>query len=413
MAKLLSFVSIITLLFMFQNIVRAENWPGWRGPSGDGTSSEINLPVKWDSTTNVMWKVPVPGIGYASPIVWGDRLFTITAMTETHEKQLLCYDAKTGNLLWQVTVIKSPFESKHSDNSFASGTPVTDGTSVYVSLLDGDSVVVAAYDFSGKQLWIKRPGTYSSPHGYSVSPILYKDKVIINEDCKGDAFLAALSRTDGRTLWKTKFDKRSHSFSTPIIRDIAGKKQMIVCGNMEVASFNPDDGSRNWFATGPSEDFASSPVYSEQSGLVLISSGWPKRIIYALKPDGSGDVTKTHIAWQTADGAFYVPSPVTAGAYLITTSINGSVNCIEAATGKILWKENLGKQYGSAVLAGGLVYMPSDQGIITVIKPGATYEVIAKNNIGETLLASPAISNGMIYLRSANHLFCIGPKGKN
>ena len=413
MAKFRSFVSIFTLLFMFQNIVRAENWPGWRGPNGDGTSSEINLPVKWDSTTNVMWKVPVPGIGYASPIVWGDRLFTVTAMTETHEKQLLCYDTKTGNLLWQVTVLKSPLESKHNDNSFASGTPVTDGSSVYISLLDGDSVVVAAYDFNGKQLWIKRPGTYSSPHGYSVSPILYKDKVIINEDSKGDAFVAALSRTDGHTLWKTKFDKRSHSFSTPLIRDIAGKKQMIVCGNMEVASFNPDDGSRYWFSTGPSEDFASSPVYNEQSGLVLISSGWPKRIIYALKPDGSGDITNTHIAWQATDGAFYVPSPVTVGPYLITTSTNGSVNCIEAATGKIFWKENLGKQYGSAVLAGGLVYMPSDQGTITVIKPGATYETIAKNNIGETLLASPAISNGMIYLRSTSHLFCIGPKGKN
>jgi hypothetical protein len=403
-------ISIVALLFIFQLVTMAENWPGWRGPSGDGTSSEINLPVKWDSTTNVMWKVPVPGIGYASPIVWEEKLFTVTALTETQEKQLLCYDIKTGSLLWQVTVLKNPLERKHPDNSFASGTPVTDGKSIYLSFLDGDSVVVAAYDFSGKQLWIKHPGTYASPHGYSVSPILYKDKVIINADSKGDAFIAALSRTDGHTLWKTKFDKKSHSFGAPLIRELAGRTQMIVCANMEVASLNPEDGSRYWIASGPSEDFSMTPVYNEQSGLVIISSGWPKRIIYALKPDGNGDVTNTHIAWQSTDGAFYVPSPVTTGNYLISTMTNGLVNCMEATTGKVLWKENLGKQYGSAVLAGGLVYIPSDQGVITVIKPGATFEPVAKNSIGETMFASPAISNGKIYLRSLTHLFCIGAK---
>ncbi len=401
---------IVVLLFIFQSVAMAENWPGWRGPNGDGTSSETNLPVKWDSTTNVLWKVPVPGIGYASPIVWEEKLFTVTALTETQEKQLLCYDTKTGGLLWQVSVLKNPLERKHPDNSFASGTPVTDGKSIFLSFLDGDSVVVAAYDFSGKQLWIKRPGTYASPHGYSVSPILYKDKVIINGDSKGDAFIAALSQADGNTLWKTKFDKKSHSFSTPLIRKLAGRTQMIVCGNMEVASINPEDGSRYWIATGPSEDFASSPVYNEQSGLVIISSGWPKRIIYALKPDGNGDVTNTHIAWQSVDGAFYVPSSVTTGNYLITTMVNGLVNCMEASTGKVLWNENLGKQYGSAVLAGGLVYVPSDQGIITVFKPGSIFEPVAKNNIGETMFASPAISNGKIYLRSTTHLLCIGAK---
>lgn len=401
---------IVVLLFILQSVSMAENWPGWRGPNGDGTSSETNLPVKWDSTTNVVWKVPVPGVGYASPIVWEEKLFSVTAMTETQEKQLLCYDTKTGNLLWQVTVLKSPLERKHPDNSFASGTPVTDGKSIFLSFLDGDSVVVAAFDFSGKQLWMKRPGTYASPHGYSVSPILYKDKVIINGDSKGDAFIAALSQTDGNTLWKTKFDKKSQSFSTPLIRKLAGRTQMIVCGNMEVASINPDDGSRYWIATGPSEDFASSPIYNEQTGLLIISSGWPKRIIYALKPDGNGDVTNTHIAWQSVDGAFYVPSSVTTGNYLITTMVNGLVNCMEAATGKVLWKENLGKQYGSSVLADGLVYVPSDQGVITVFKPGATFEPVAKNSIGETMFASPAISNGKIYLRTTTHLFCIGAK---
>lgn len=403
-------LGIVSLLIIFNTVVRAENWPNWRGPNGDGTSSETNLPTKWDSTTNVIWKVPVPGVGYASPIVWGDRLFTVTAQPETQEKLLLCYDTKTGGLLWKSTVLKTPFEKKHNDNSFASGTPATDGTSVYVSFLDGESIVVAAYDYTGKQLWMQRPGTYSSPHGYSCSPVIYKDRVIINGDSKGDAFFAALSKSDGHTIWKVKLDKPAHSFSTPILREIGGRTQLIYCGNQAVSAYNPEDGSRYWFVNGPSEDFAMSPVYNEKTGLVLISSGWPQRIILAIKPDGNGDVSNSHVAWRSTNGAYYVPSPVSVGSYLITTMTNGLVNCLEAATGNILWKESLGKQYSSAVLANGLVYMPNDEGIITVIKPGPTYESIAKNSIGETLFASPAISNGKIFIRGTKHLFCIGLK---
>ena len=404
------FLSLIILsqMIMSQSVAQAENWPRWRGPNGDGTSSETNLPTQWDTITNVLWKSPVPGIGHASPIVWGDRLFTVTAIPETQEKLLLCYDIKNGSLLWQETVLKTPLENKHNDNSYASGTPATDGTNIYVSFLDGESVVVAAYDFTGKQIWRQRPGTFSSPHGYSCSPVLYKDKVIINGDSKGVSFIAALSRTDGHTIWKIPHDKPAHSFSTPIFREIGGRMQMIFLGNKEISSYNPDDGSRYWFVTGPSEDFCSSPVYNEQAGLVLISSAWPQRHLLAIKPDGNGDVTNSHVVWRSTEGAYYVPSPVCVGPYIITTMTSGQVHCIEAATGKILWKENLGKQYPSAFLANGLVYMPNDNGVITVIKPGPKFESIAKNAIGERMCASPAISNGRIYLRSANHLFCIG-----
>jgi len=403
-------VILVSLVLMFQTYVQAQNWPCWRGPDGDGTSPETNLPAKWDSITNVLWKIPVPGVGHASPIILGDRLFTITAIPETQEKILLCYDTKNGNLLWQQTVLKTPLEDKHDDNSFASGTPATDGTTIYVSFLDGEYVMVAAYDFNGKKLWIQRPGKFSSPHGYSCSPVIYKDKVIINGDSQGDAFIAALSRADGHAIWKIALDKPAHSFSTPIFREMSGRMQMIFCGNKEVSSYNPDDGSRYWFVSGPSEDFCSSPVYNEKSGLVLISSAWPQRILLAIKPDGNGDVSNSHIVWRSANGACYVPSPVTVGNYLISTMTSGLVHCMDAATGKILWKENLGKQYSSAVVANGLVYIPNDMGVITVIKPGVTFEAVARNSIGETMSASPAISNGKIYLRGARHLFCIGLK---
>jgi len=186
--------------------------------------------------------------------------------------------------------------------------------------------------------------------------------------------------------------------------------QMILCGNKEVSSYNPDNGSCYWFVSGPSEDFCSTPVYNENTVLLITSSAWPQRILIAIKPDGNGDVTKSNIVWQSASGACYVPSPVTVGDYIFSTMTNGLVYCIDAASGNILWKENLGKQYSSAVVANGLVYIPNDMGVITVIKPGVTFEAVARNSIGETMSASPAISNGKIYLRGARHLFCIGLK---
>jgi outer membrane protein assembly factor BamB len=192
---------------------------------------------------------------------------------------------------------------------------------------------------------------------------------------------------------------------------MAGKMQMIFCGDKEIASYNPDDGSKYWFVSGPSEDFCSSPVYNEKSGLVLVSSAWPVRNLVAIKPDGRGDVTKSHVVWQSRKGAYYVPSPVCTNDYLFTTMTTGEVHCIEVATGNILWVEDLGTQYSSPVLANGLVYMPNDEGIITVIKPGPKFEYVAKNSIGERMYASPAISNGKIYLRGFQHLFCIGKNG--
>ena len=409
MNKLKPFLFVLMLLMASSTLfLQAQNWPNWRGPNGDGTSTEINLPVSWDSVTNVVWKSPVPGVGHSSPIVWADKLFTVSALPETQERVLLCYDSNNGNLLWQKTVLKAPFEGKHSDNSHASGTPATDGKLVYVSFLDGEDVFVAAYDFSGKMVWEQRPGTFQSPHGYSCSPAIYNDKVIINGNSKGDSFLAALNKTDGSVVWKIPQNNPAHSFTTPIFRKMAGKMQMIFGGNKQITSYNPDDGSIYWFVNGPSEDFCSTPVYNEKSGLVLMSSAWPQRILMAIKPDGSGNVTESKVVWQTKEGAFYVPSPVCTDDYLFSTMTNGRVHCIEVATGQTVWKEDLGKQYASPVLANGLVYMPNDDGVITVIKPGATFEAVSTNAIGERMNASAAISKGRIFLRGDKHLFCIG-----
>lgn len=397
-----------SLLISSLTTLKAENWPGWRGPNGDGTSSETNLPTQWDSINNVMWKIPVPGIGHGSPIVWEDKIFIVSALPETQERLLLCYNCKDGSLLWKTTVVKAPLETIHSDNSYASGTPVTDGQTIYVSFLDGENIVVAAHDFSGKQIWIQRPGTFTGPHGHSCSPVLYNDKVIINGASKENAFLAALSKTDGQLVWKVNHSNPANSYSAPLIREIGGRKQLIYLGNQQVSSFNPEDGSRYWFVNGPSQEFCATPVYSEKAGLLFVSSSWPERHLLAIKPDGKDDVTNTHVVWRSTQGAYYVPSPILSGDYLFTTMTNGNVHCMEAATGNILWKENMGKQYPSPVLADGLVYMPNDAGVVTVFKPGPVYENVAKNTLGEGLFASPVISNGKIYIRGKKNLYCIG-----
>lgn len=405
-----------SLFFLFVISIHSEtlaqNWPCWRGPNGDGTSAETNLPVQWDSITNVAWKVSVPGIGYSSPIVFNERLFITSALQLTQEKILLCYDNRNGELLWQRTVVKSPFEKKHDNNSYASGTPATDGKTIFVSFLDGKDVLVAAFDFAGNQLWQQRPGTFESPHGYSCSPVLFEDKVIINGSSQKDPFVAALSKSDGKVLWKINHERPSHSFSTPILRKIAGKTQLIFCGNREIASYNPADGSKYWFVSGPSEDFCSSPVYNEKTGLILVSSSWPQRILVAIKPDGKGDVSNSHVLWQTREGAYYVPSPVYKDNLLFTTMTTGILHCIDAGTGNVIWTENMGPQYSSPVIADGLIYMPKDDGVITVIKPGLKFESVARNAIGEKMFASPAISNGKIYLRGFQQLYCISINGK-
>lgn len=403
------FFYLLTVVLVISNfsLVQGQNWPGWRGPEGDGTSIETNLPAEWDSIMNVLWKSRVPGIGHSSPVIWENRLFITSALPESGEKILLCYDTQNGALIWQRTVVKTALEKKHADNSYASGTVATDGNQVYLSFLDVEDIVIAAYNFEGQKAWEQRPGKFLSPHGYSCSPIIYEDKVIINGISKGDNFFAALDKTNGQIIWKKEQEILSHSFSTPFIKQMAGKTQLILLGNKDIASYNPDDGSIYWYVNGPSEDFCSTPVYNEKHGLLIVSSAWPKRILIAIRTDGEGDVTESHVAWQSSMGAVYVPSPVCTDDYLFTTMTNGNVCCTQIETGDTLWVEKLGRQYSSPVHANGLVYMPNDDGVVTVIKPGPSFNPIARNEIGERMIASAAISNGRIYLRGDKHLFCI------
>ena len=388
--------------------VKAEPWPGWRGPRGDGTCTERSVPTNWDAS-HALWKTAIPGRGHASAIVWGDRVCTATGLPATKERVLLCLDRASGKILWQQTVVQGPLEPLNKENSHASGTPVTDGERVYVAFRVGDDIVVAAHELaSGKQLWLVRPGTHTSEWGFSNEPVLFQDKVIVDGDSKGDSFLVALRRTDGKTLWRVPRTHQGISYSAPLIREMAGRTQLIQCGDRCVASFDPETGRQLWTVDGPSEEFVATPTYSEKAGLVFISSSWPKQVLLAIRPDGSGNVTQTHIVWRDTRGAPYVPSLLVAGDFLLSINNAGVAFCYEAATGKVLWQERLGRHHASPILAGGLVFFINDDGRINVIRPGAKFERVAQYDLGESCYASPAVSDGRVFLRGFQHLFCLG-----
>ncbi len=393
------------------NAAKAENWTGWRGPRGDGTSLERNVPVTWSGTTNVVWKVPLPGKGHASPVVWEDRIFVVTAIKETNQRLLLCLDRTSGRTLWQRVVLTTPFERLHRLNSHASSTPATDGSHVYVSFLDRDTMFVAAYDVKGTKVWERRPGVFASMHGYCSSPVLWKNLVIVNGDHDGPAYIVSLDRATGRTVWKTPRPNRTRSYCAPIIRTISGRNQLLLAGSKCVASFDPDTGKRHWIIDGPTEQYVASLVYNGE--LLFLTCGFPERYMQGIDPTGTGNVTKTHVRWQRTRDCSYVPSPIAFGPYFLVVSDRGVASCLQAKTGELVWRERLGGGHSASLIsANGLVYFLADKGVMTVVRPGPTFTAVARNELGERAFASPAVSNGRIYLRGEKHLYCIG-QGKS
>ena len=388
----------------------AENWPGWRGPRGDGTSEETDVPLDWDGASgkNIAWKVAIPGTGHSSPVVWNDRIWIASCVEETQDRLLLCLDRTTGETIWRKVVVHSPLEKKLGLNSYASSTPVTDGKQVYVTFLEGGQMTVAAYDLDGEQQWIVRPGSFSSVHGYCSCPVLFEDKVIINGDHDGDSYLVALNQKDGSTEWKVPRENKTRSYSTPLIRHIGDRDQMILSGSLSVASYDPNTGARHWIIDGPTEQFVASVVYNGE--YIFMTCGFPDHHMLAIRPDGQGNVTETHVAWRTTENCSYVPSPIAVGDYFLVVSDEGIASCFEAKSGKRTWKQRLGPHYSASLVAAAhAAWFLSDEGVMTIVKPGPRFEAIAKNALDEACYASPAISQGHVYLRAEKHLYCIGP----
>ncbi len=425
-----------TAAFLLVNLVcasavAAEDWPGWRGPRGDGTSEEKNVPLEWSATKNVRWKTPIAGSGHSSSIVFGDRVFVTSSVDKQPagkdneaDRVLLALDRRDGKVVWEKTVVTAKWEGKHPHNSRSSATPATDGKYVYVAFLDYPKMVVVCYDFDGKEIWRQSPGTLKSVHGFCTSPVLHKDLVILNGDQDDpSAYLVALDKKTGKEVWRVsrahpKDKKGIRSYCTPLLVRTAKEPevtQLVLSGNRMVTGYNADTGELLWVNYGPTEQFVASLVYHDD--VLCLSTGFPEYHIMGFSPHGHGDITKTeHVLWHIPDvaknpkNAAYVTSPIAVDGLFYICTDTGVLNCVEAKTGKRLYQEKLGKHhYCSPVLVeGNLLFFDDDPGVCWVVKPGRTFELVRKNDLGEKCFSSPAVAHGQLFVRTENHLWCIG-----
>jgi outer membrane protein assembly factor BamB len=396
------------------NVAGAEDWPGWRGPRADGTVSDKGYPLTWTATDGVKWKLELPGTGHASPIVSRGRVFVGGCVEAKKTRVLYCADRATGKLLWEKAVVVSELEKKHGENSWASSTPAADGERVYVTFLDAPQLRVYCFDYDGKLVWEKNPGPFHSMHGFCSPPVLYKDLVIVNGDQDAPpgqrAYIVALDKRTGAEKWRIDRPNRLRSYCPPVVVRAAGKEQMVLTGSKCVASYDPDTGKQLWNVDGPTEQFVSSVVLHD--GVLLLTAGFPDHWVMAIKPDGTGNVTATHVLWAKKNEGGYVPSPVAVGGRLFLVDDRGVASCWDVKTGKQYWKERLsGKgHHASAVAAEGRVYLTADDGTTFVLKAADEFEILAKNPLGERCFASPAFADGDIFIRGAKHLWCIGAR---
>ena len=404
-------INLIALAPILALSLQAENWPQFRGPRGDGTSAESIPPTTWSATNNISWKCALPGEGHSSPIIWNDSIFLTSALPDTGERILIKVDASAGKIAWRTSVAKADRESMHRENSSASSTCATDGTSVITSFQVGDKVDIRAYDFDGKLRWSAQPLQFSGEHGYSYSPIFYKDLVIL--DCRqgGEAATLAFDKKSGEVKWRAQPKKARISHITPLLIN-DGREQLIVSGSDETASYDPATGKQLWWCQGPSDVAVAGMSFGD--GLVFTTAGYPARTRMAIRTSGSGDVTATEVAWKTQRQVTYVPSPVYHNGHFYSVLDEGMMCCFDAKTGETKWEQRLGGRFrASLLLADNMIFATNDKGVTTVFRASPeSFQQVSVNDLKEFCYASPALSNGRLFIRTGENLFCIG-KGQN
>ncbi len=412
----------ISCVVMFVAIVagssRADNWPCFRGPTRQGISREKNVPVKWSATSRILWKTPIPGKGWSSPIVFGARVLVTTATDKGASFRLVRLDKITGTIVWNKEVLRQEPGHKLRLNSYASSTPVTDGQRVYVLAFDGS---LAAVSMDGIVVWTNRDFKYYSEHGLAVSPILYKDLLIVAFDGSSDgpdktvgwqkpwdkAVILALDKSTGAVRWKGQRGLSRIAHVTPQIVSENGHDQLISSAGDVVQGFDLETGKRIWTVSSPGEGVVPSVVIGD--GLIFVTSGFGQPTIRAIRSGGKGDVTKTHIVWESRDDVPKIPSMLYVKPFLYLVTEAGVAKCLRAATGEVVWRNRLGGRYSaSPIWAEARIYFLSENGTTTVIEAGPEFKVLARNEIGEKCGASPAVSQQHIFIRSENNLYCIG-----
>lgn len=396
-------------------LTQAENWPRFRGPTGQGISSEEDLPLTWSARKNIAWKTAIPGQGWSSPIVYGDRIFLTTATDQGASCRVICVNRGNGEIVWNTEVHRQVPGPKRRNNSYATSTPVTDGKRVYAAFYDGTCVAV---DYSGKLLWKNDEVKFFSVHGLGASPILAGELLIMPFDGSSreesklgfkvpwkNGFVMAMDTATGETQWKAERGESRVGHVTPIVIDDG--RQLVTGAGDRVQGFNAKTGQRIWSIYSQGEGVTPSPVVGE--GLIFTSSGFEAPTIRAIRLGGEGEITDTHIAWEQKKGVPALASFLYVRPYLYSITRDNILHCLEASSGKIVWVKRLkGVHSASPVLADGRIYILSEDGVTLVLKPGDEYEELARNELNENCLASMAVSQGQFFIRSAEHLFCIG-----
>lgn len=391
--------------------VRAENWPRWRGPTGQGDSTE-KVPTEW-SPGAVVWKADLQGVGQSSPIIWQDRIFLTTSVGSDGkvERFVICLDRKTGKPVWQQLAITDAKEKLHQMNTPATASCVTDGEVVAAFFGDGG---LHCYTLDGKKLWDKDLGKFPNSWGTAASPIIVGKLVIQNCDSTGKSSLIAFDKQTGQQVWKTpRRDTPKGGWSTPIVIDTGKRKELVLNGEFGVQAYNPESGEDYWYCKSFNGRGSPTPVFGH--GLVYVINGKPGDI-YAVRPGGSGDVTNSQMAWHTARGGDRdLPSPALVDRFLFTVSMKGICTCYDAPTGKLLFKERLPGNFSSSpIVAGGLIYQQTEAGDTYVIRPGNALDIVATNTLGATgdeiFRASPAACDGKLFFRSNKRVYCVGGK---
>ncbi len=414
---------------------RLDNWPAWRGPLANGTAPNANPPVTWDDRTNVKWKAALPGRGSATPIVWGDQVFVVTAVkteraaadselprvnprfekkttapTTFYKFVVLSFDRKSGKLRWEKTANEAvPHEGHHPTHSYAAGSPTTDGERLYVSF---GSFGIYCYDLQGKLLWKRDLGRMSTRLGWgeAVTPVVHGDSLLLNWDQEADSALICLNAKTGETRWKVDRDEKT-SWNTPLVVEYKGKTQVILNGTNRVRSYDLETGKDLWQCAGMTVNAIPSLVAAE--GVVYCISGYRGAAGLAVSLDSRGDVTGTaKVLWKIERGTPYVPSPLLLGDRLWFTQTNSNIlTVLDVKTGKVVVdRERLpgkGDFYASPVAAAGRVYFVDRAGTTVVLKQADKLEVLATNRLDDPIDASPALAGKQLFLRGEKFLYCI------
>ncbi|MES2696454.1 MAG: PQQ-binding-like beta-propeller repeat protein [Verrucomicrobiota bacterium] len=409
------------LAFCLGNTLAAADapWPEFRGPTAQGTTTATGLPLEWSPTKNVTWKQPVPGSGWSSPVVGGGRIYLTTGVVAEGvgtSLRALGFDAATGKPLWDTEVF-TPTEVPeqhplHNKNSPASPTAILEGDRVYVHFGHHGT---ACLDVAGKILWRNNRLRYDPMHGNGGSPLLVDNLLVFSADGIKDPFVIALDKTTGEVAWKvprTVEVRQKFSFCTPLLITVAGQRQIVIPGSGAVSALDPKDGREIWHARyGNGYSVVPRPVFAHD--LLFIATGYNRADLLAVRPDGTGDVTDTHIAWRTTKGAPLTPSLVVVGDELYGVNDGGIATCWDARTGEVHWQQRIDGNFSASPLAtADRIYFQSETGTGTVVKASKTFEQLAVNKLDERSLASYAVLDRALLIRTAGSLYRIEEAAK-